>query len=86
MEPTNKEIYELTVLIGKHLSGISQTVVDLAMLQHDTFKILSSRLPSLTSDERKILKDAVSKCESSLEHYEAEHAAFHKAFAKRPRS
>ena len=35
-------------------------------------RMLSSRLIALSPEERKVLTDTIAKCESSVEHYEAE--------------
>jgi hypothetical protein len=72
MEPTNKQLHEMIIKIGTHLMRLNKDIIVLYEGEHAMTRMLSSRLVVLTPDERKVLTDAIAKCESSVEHYEAE--------------
>ena len=80
MTPTNEELFEAVKILGNHVLEMEKFLLTIAQTQATQFKLMNSRITDLTSDEQEILKDAASKCETSLERQEFLANQFRNAF------
>lgn len=84
MTPTNDQLLKLIFILGQHVLKMEEFVFAISEGQAAQSKLIASRMPGFTDRERKILLDAASKSETSLEHLEAAMKWYRKTFAACP--
>lgn len=82
MKNESKKIIEAVKLLGSRLFDMEGFLLTIAQTQATQFKLMNARITSLTPAEVELLKDAASKCESSLERQEFLASQFRNTFDK----
>jgi hypothetical protein len=84
MTPTNDQLLKLIYILGQHVLKMEEFVFAISEGQTAQNKLIAARMPGFTDRERKLLLDAASKSETSLEHLEAAMKRYRKTFQACP--
>jgi len=85
MQPTNQQLYELSILFGRQIISLKNLVMVLIESHESMNKFIYEKLPGLNAAERQFLLNAASRNETASEHLEKSFAAFQQAFEKFPK-